>query len=676
MKLSLHKLLPTTKQDIIEVGFVFLMYFVVAKFSLYIFYAFETSPALIWPAIGLGLAAVIRGGYKMCTAIFIAHFLALETQVSNLSLLPVVVAFGYALQAAIGAYILNKLNFNDDLSKLRNILILVCISFTVTMIAPTISTFYQVYTGLLDLSPIANWGRAYGGGVFSVLVFTPAILFWYPWKKSFIPKELKYKFEIVAALICVAIATYVIFWTTLAQWLGIVVIFVIPAFYIWFALRFHPRWLSLAIVVTSLQGIAGVLLINPSNNALSEQLIASEVYIGLVAAIFYVFASVVEERKTAFLRLSEAYTVTKAADKTKNEFIAILAHELRNPLAPVITSLELLKVKNGDPETLKIIDDATVHTLMMRRLLDDLLDIARLGQNKVQLHRETISITQIIQQSLSSVENKAKDLGHTITLHLPQKDFLLYADPVRVKQIIINLLNNALKYTQKGGKIDFTCFKDDDFLILRVQDTGIGIAEDKLEHIFQPFKQLGSASRYSSGLGIGLFLTKQLVELHEGTILAKSDGANRGSTFTVHIPLHTELTKPFPVVTPVQKTLDVKTSRILIVDDNESAANILQKLLKLHGHEAAVAYSGIEALEKVPLFNPDVILLDIGMPHMDGYDTATKIRATAWDGIIIALSGFGQLTDKKRSLEAQFNHHLVKPAGISDILEIIVKLRK
>lgn len=675
MNSLLDILIPKTQKDILHVVAVAVLYFVVAKLSLYIFYAFNTSPALIWPVVGLGLASVIRGGYKMCLAIFCAQFLALETHTPGLSALPLMVAFGYALQAGCGAYILTKCGFTSELSKLRNILLLVLISFMITMIAPAISTIYQMYFGTLSLEPLANWGRSYGGGIFSVLVFTPAILFWHPWKRSHIPKERSHQIEIFAALGILLIATHLIFWTTLAQILGIAVIFVIPAILIWFALRFHPRWLSFAVVTTSLYGLAGVLLANTSGNQLSDQLIATEVYIGMVAAIFYVFAAVVDERRMAFIRLSEAFNMTKAADKSKNEFIAILAHELRNPLAPVITSLELLKTKSNDPEIIKIIEGASVHTLMMRRLLDDLLDIARLGQNKVQLHKETISIKQVIQQSLASAQEKANDLHHTITLHIPEKDFLFFADPVRIKQIIINLLNNALKYTQEGGKIELNCFKEDEFLIIKVHDTGIGIAKDKLEHIFEPFKQLGSASRYSSGLGIGLFLTKQLVELHGGTILAESAGTEKGSTFTVRIPLHTSLANASPLkVAPVDTELT--RTKILVVDDNESAANILEKLLRIKGHDAAAAYSGAQALEKVAAWNPEVVLLDIGMPGMDGYEAAKRIRQTSWGGILIALSGFGQQTDKARSLEAGFNHHLVKPAGINDILDIIAQLQK
>jgi signal transduction histidine kinase len=675
VKQYLQKILPTTNKERVLSFSIFLIYFAIAKIALLIYFSFDTSPALILPAVGFGLAMALLFGYKVWLPIFVGHFLAVVTQFPDAELRSLVAASGYAFQAVAGLYLLKKLYFGIEFEKVKNTIILVCCAFFITAIEPIIITLFQMYVGALTLTPLGYFGRLWGAGIFSVLVFTPFILSWFPFKRSFIPQELRFKLELSAAFTLLAVSNYFVFWTDTAQFIGIVVIFILPAALIWFGLRFHPRWLTLAVFITAIQGLAGTLLTHLPDDSISEQLLAVQVYVGLVAAIFYVFVAVVDERRSAFNKLEEAYGKAAASDKIKNEFIAILAHELRNPLAPVATSLELLKLKNRDPEIVQIIDDATEHAHMMRRLLDDLLDIARLGQNKIQLHKESASIRQIIDQSLSSVNEKARSLNHTVSLNVPEVDFLLYADPVRIKQIIINLLNNALKYTKTGGKIELKCHREDETLVIKVSDTGIGIEKSKMEHIFEPFKQLGASSRYSSGLGIGLFLTKQLVELHEGTIEVQSDGIGKGSTFTVRMPLNTaSITAMQPAAAP--QPLKVEATRILIVDDNESAANILQKLLRLHGHEVDVAYSGMEALQKINLGNPEVIFLDIGMPNMDGYETAKKIRTTSWDGTIIGLSGFGQQSDKAKALEAGFNHHLVKPAGIQDILAVIGKLKE
>lgn len=675
VKQFLLKIFPSTNKEFTLSVILLLGYFAIAKLGLLIYFSFGTSPALIWPAVGFALAMSLIYGHKVWLPIFVGHFLAILTQFPDAELRAFVAASGYAFQALASIYILRKLSFTLEFEKVRNTLILVCSAFFITAIEPIAVTLFQVSAGTLTMSPAAYLGRLWGAGIFSVLVFTPFILSWFHFKKNFIPEESRYKLELAAAFTLLVVSNYFVFWTETAQFIGIVVIFILPAALIWFGLRFHPRWLTLAVFVTSIQGLAGSLLTHTPEESLSEQLLAVQIYIGLVAAIFYVFVAVVDERRSAFNKLEEAYGKAAASDKLKNEFIAILAHELRNPLAPVITSLELLKLKNQDPDMVKVIEDASEHTHMMRRLLDDLLDIARLGQSKIQLHKENISIRQIIDQSLSSVQEKARSLNHTVTFNVPEIDFILFADPVRIKQIIINLLNNSLKYTKPGGLVELNCSRVDDMLVIKVTDTGIGIEKNKIKHIFEPFKQLGTATRYSSGLGIGLFLTKQLVELHEGTIEVHSEGVGKGSMFTVRLPLNTESAIAVKRSALPEAEVKVASTRILIVDDNESAANILQKLLKIHGHEVDVAYSGMEALQKINLGNPEVIFLDIGMPNMDGYEAAKKIRATSWDGIIIALSGFGQQSDKAKALEAGFNHHLVKPAGIHDILEVIAKLK-
>jgi len=665
-------------QDTFTFTLTTLLFFLIAVIFLYLYFALETSPALIWPPVGLALAMMILGGYRMWLPIFLGLFAAMLIVSSGSLFTMFAISAGYALQAIGGLYVLRQFNFENDLGKLRNMLIFVCVALGVTCIAPLVSTAGQMLAGTLSVDPSLSLFRAWGAGIFSMFIVTPLILFWYPFNKGRFAEDAFHKFEIAIATLFLLAANHFVFWTTLPQYIGIVVIFVLPAVLIWFALRLHPRWLAFAVTLTAIQSVAGAIYASPSNNPLNEQLLAIEIYVGLVAAIFYVFVAVVEERRSAFARLSEAYEITRASEKSKNEFIAILAHELRNPLAPVISSLELLRSQENDPQKNEMIESTLEHTVMMRRLLDDLLDIARLEQSKIVLHRETASIKKLVHQALPSVNEKAKSIGHTVQVSLPEEDFDLYVDPVRIKQIIINLLNNALKYTKVGGKIQLFCIKEGNEAVIRVTDTGIGIAPEKITHIFEPFKQLGSSSRYSSGLGIGLFLTRKLTELHGGRIQVESLGATRGSTFTVHIPIivppHTHIaTEQVPIAADKTST---NVQKILIVDDNKTAADILCKLLSLHKYEAKVAYSGKEAIAIASSFVPDAILLDIGMPDMDGYATAKALRALPWSGLIIALSGYGQPSDKSQSKEAGFDDHLVKPVGIEEIVAALSGKRR
>lgn len=668
----LQKILPSTNKEFTQSLLVFLGYFLIAKISLYIFYTFNTSPALIWPVVGFSIAVVVLLGYKLYVPIFLAQFLALSTQTPGIEQLSFVIAAGYALQAVVAFFTLKKLGFYPELEKVSNVIKILVIAFIVTMIEPTVATIYQIYIGGLDLTPFANWGRALGGGIFSVLVFTPAIFFWHKLRPSYISTLLtKEKIELLALCTLLILANYIVFWRDFSEFLGVTIIFMVPAVFIWIALRFHPRWLSFAIVLTALQSLAGAIIVHPSPTPLSEQLLAIQVYVGLVAAIFYVFAAVVDERRVAFKKLKEAYELAATANKSKSDFIAILAHELRNPLAPVVTSLELLKSQQTSPESIEVIKAAEENAHMMRRLLDDLLDMARLVQNKIVLHKESISATELVQNSLSSVNEKAESIGHTIEIHYPQDDFMVYVDEVRIKQIIINLLNNALKYSEFEAKIELRLYKKNSQLTIEVSDSGIGIDPEKIEHIFDPFTQLGKSTQYSSGMGIGLFLTKQLTELHGGKIEAKSGGHKKGSTFIVSIPIPAEMPEP---THPTQEQTVVPPTKILVVDDNEAAANILQKLLKIHGHNVEVAYSGQQTLSLVFTFLPDVLFLDIGMPVINGYEVAKTLRTKGWEGAIVALSGYGQESDKIKSTEAGFNYHLVKPVGIAEISAILSKI--
>jgi signal transduction histidine kinase/CheY-like chemotaxis protein len=657
-----------SKKDLLAFALAFFSYFILARFSLYIYYEFETSPAAILPQIGLALAAMILGGYRMWLPILLAQILASYTT-GMLSFDRILItAVSQTLQAVASLYILRTFGFTRELGKLKDMLLLIGVALLATSIAPTFSTVVRILTDTIEISPINNWARGWGAGIFSVLAFTPIIIKLALRRNNFVNASMGEKLEALGAYTVLVVVNYVVFWTVLPQFMGIIVIFLLPAVFLWFALRLHPRWLALGVFITAIQSVAGAILAHATDNPLNEQLLAIQIYVSMVSVIFYVLAAVVEERRKAYTQLAQSYEMTLKSDKAKNDFIAILAHELRNPLAPVISSLELLKARSAEAAYKETVENALTHTLMMRRLLDDLLDMARLVQNKITLRRETSPLLNILKQCLASVDDFAKSRNIEIKTELPREHLLVYADPIRLKQVVINLLNNACKYTHRGGTVILTYGMDGGRFFIQVADNGVGITSEMLHHIFEPFQQAEGATRYGSGLGIGLFLTKRLVEMHGGTIEVHSSGLGKGSTFTVYLP-HPE-TLP-EIIETTQAPVAEKTSRILIVDDNEAAANILQKLLNLHKQETEVAYSGKDALMKISTFDPHVILLDIGMPDMDGYETARQLRAKNWNGAIVALSGFGQDSDKERSKAAGFDTHLVKPVGIDEILQTV-----
>lgn len=646
---------------------VFLTYFITAKASLYIYFTFDTSPALIWPPVGIALALFIFYGYKMWIPVFLAQYLAVVTEIQGVQLLALVIAAAYALQGVTSLYILRKARFDHTSHEVKHVLILIYVALGATIIEPIIATLYQILTSTLTVSPSLNLGRAWGAGIFSVLVFTPFILSWYPSKRVQISQ--KEWIELFTAFTLLSIVNYFLFWTVFPENLGVVVIFILPAVLIWFTLRFHQRWLTLAILISAIQSIVGSIIVDPSSLPLNEQLLTFEIYIAFVAAIFYVFISIVQERKFAFSELEKSYQSVIESNKAKNEFIAILAHELRNPFAPIVSSFEILKLQPQSLQSARIIENVHEHIEMMRHLLDDILDIARLTKGTIKVQKEVASCFNIIEQSVASVRGYAGSLNCTIQVHLHEDDVFVHVDAIRIKQIIIILLDNACKYGKASGIVELSCQKTDGYLCIKIKDEGIGIPENMFQRIFEPFKLHDSNTPHSTGLGIGLFLAKKLIEIHEGRIEVQSEGLEKGSSFSVYIPL--SLTPPSKVVTEVTPNV---TLRVLIVDDNQPAADTLKQILELNKQEVAVVYSGAKALIEVVTFKPHIILLDIGMPLMDGYEVARRIRASNWRGTIIALSGYGQESDKQESMRAGIDYHLTKPIHSKDILSLFTKI--
>jgi len=362
----------------------------------------------------------------------------------------------------------------------------------------------------------------------------------------------------------------------------------------------------------------------------------------------------------------------RQADQRKDEFLATLGHELRNPLAPLLTGLQLLKATGTDgPHVEKVMAVMERQVDHLVRLVDDLLEVSRITRGLVEIHREEIDLNALVLSAIETTRPLLDAAAHELRVSVPTESLTVVGDPVRLMQVFANLLTNAAKYTNAGGKIWVTVTYEGERAFVSVRDNGIGIPASHLGLVFEMFMQVDRSSRRAQGgLGIGLTLVRSLVAMHGGRIEARSAGIGNGSEFVVELPV-----RPFPVgatksTAPLPR---FPSRRILVVDDNEDAADTLGALLSSLGATTMVVNSGAEALAEFPRFCPDVMLLDIGMPEMDGYQVAREIRALERhrEVLLIALTGWGQDQDHYRSRAAGFDHHLVKPPDIERLRELI-----
>lgn len=387
----------------------------------------------------------------------------------------------------------------------------------------------------------------------------------------------------------------------------------------------------------------------------------------------------VTERKSAEEALRESQDALRNANRRKDEFLATLAHELRNPLAPIRNAVHLMKHAQPSEAQLKsvrdIIDRQVRH---MVRLVDDLMDVSRITLGQVNLRNEPVSLGRVLTEAVEAARPLIETSEHCLTVQLPSENMQIEGDATRLSQVFQNLLHNAAKYTPKCGRILLEAGREADFAVIRIKDNGIGIPEELHERIFELFTRAHPSEEIkSSGLGIGLALARQLIELHRGTISVSSEGPGAGSEFVVRLPLMQGPGAALTAAAEADNSIRVDERRVLIVDDNADAAESLAMLLEHAGCSVDVALDGASALTALARFRPDTVLLDIGMPGMDGYATARLMRATPGgkDLFLVALTGWGQDEDKRRALEAGFDEHLTKPVDLS-VLETVLTLER
>lgn len=667
---------------------VFALLFTAIKLNQYLFFHFNTNPAVLFIPTGIALGAVYLFGNRALIPIACAWFLGSLTSPSQAHLLTAILfALAYTLQSFFGGYLLTRFKFSGTMEHTRDALCIIGVALLLPSIAPSITTLVGWFAGSLTASVWESWSRAWAGGVVNILILTPLIT---SWSRYTVPKESENSIERIMSLLLLILVTYLTFWTTVPHSNTFLILYFLLTVLLWIGLRLHPRFVTLSLFLITVFGMFGSIASHSTAVPLNQQLLADELFVILIAPIFLILSALVEQGRQS-AEESEARAQALEAvnrklsfeDQAKSEFLATLAHELRNPLAPVVSSLELLKIEllqRNESDLIQLIEVADAHNLTLTRLLDDLLDVARISRKKFKLQKTVIELHSVIELAKRTVAALYESRSHTLSLTVSSEKMWVLVDPLRLEQILINLLNNAAKYTLPGGHITLSIKNVERGLHIRIKDNGIGLELPMRNKIFEPFIQSDDRSQ---GLGIGLSLTKRLVELHGGEIWAESEGLGKGSEFVVVLP--DVQSAQVPLAVPEQRrrndpqsSAEIKTRfDILIVDDNEAAAQGLGKLLEHSGHSISLAYDGIAAIEKMKTKASQIVLLDIGMPDMDGYEVATRLRQMhEYNSVVlIALTGYGQLEDKKKAEHAGFNYHVTKPVSIVDIEDILTNIR-
>jgi two-component system CheB/CheR fusion protein len=379
------------------------------------------------------------------------------------------------------------------------------------------------------------------------------------------------------------------------------------------------------------------------------------------------------ERKRLEEELRQRADELARADRRKDEFLAMLAHELRNPLAPIRNALQIMRLRGlPDPTVRQAWEIMSRQAEHLSSLVDDLLDVSRITRGKVQLKVQRTDLAAAVAMAVDATRPLVEKRNHTLNVALPPTPVWVEADPVRLTQVVTNLLTNAAKYTDPGGRIDVAGRANGTQAVLTVRDTGIGIAPEAQATVFDLFVQTDdSLDRSQGGLGIGLTLARRLVEMHGGSVAVASEGKGKGSEFTVRLPLSPAGGPVVPAAAEPAPPVGSASRRIAVVDDNKDGAESLALLLRMWGHEPFLAFDGAAALKLIETERPDLVLLDIGLPRLDGYEVARRIRAAGPHPVLVAMTGYGQEEDRRKSRAAGFDHHLTKPVE-PDALQAVI----
>lgn len=638
----------------------------------------SAAPGLVFPASGIAFAALYLEGFALWPIVFVASLAGYALAGSSpvyMLILPV----AHTLQAIAGAWMLQRVGLDPLFRRMKDVLALIGVSLLAGLIVPTLGTaarYLNSYIYDLPLSAV-TWGSWYVATVYSLLVISPFLIRWFA--KPRFSRTGTQAVETLGALAVLSVICYFLFLTPHSSFLGISLVYLLLVPLFWIALRLRPRFTTLAMLVLSAFAFFGVFFGPNAGADVGMRLYQTELFLIIIAAIFFILTSLEEERRviTSLMRsqvatLQTALERVGGQDRAKSEFIAMLAHELRNPLAPIVSSIDLLRLKGpqDDPEHTETLDlmENRMHTV--RRLLDDLLDVSRISENKLTLEKEQVQVSEIVKRAAASADHYFKERDQRLVIEMPSEELVIEADPVRIEQVVTNLLTNASKFSNPRDEIRLSVRPAGSMVEIAVSDQGVGIDKDMLARVFDPFLQVELGKRTRQGLGIGLALVRSLTEMHGGTVRARSEGPGQGSQFAAILPLAANGTKVKQArPAPVREVATASNGkRILVVDDNDAAAWSVGRLLELKGYAIDYAYDGGQALDKARTAPPDAVLLDIGLPDQDGNEVATKLRSSGYTGRLVALSGYSMANTREDDL---FDAYLVKPVGLTDLVRAL-----
>ncbi len=688
------------------------LYFGAAKVGLTMaFLAEQVSP--VWPATGIALAAVLLLGPRVWPGIALGAFVANATAEEPL-LVAAGIAVGNTLEALAGAWLVGLgRRFRPALDGMADALALIGLAAGVaTTVAATIGVT-SLCAGRLE--PWSRFGALWGvwwlGDAMGALVMAPLLLTWLaPERQVWPPRR---TLELAAGVALGAVVCALVFAARPAPALapGPSLEYAAFPFLVWAALRGGPRGATLVTFVTSAVAIGGTLAGSGPFAAVRphDALVLLQTYMVVVALTGLFLAAAVAERdraeraRTELSRQSERELRAEAsrraavegelreraeqladADRRKDEFLAMLGHELRNPLGAVSNALHVLRAggdAGGPSRGARMLDVIERQVGHLTRLVGDLLEVSRITRGEISLRKEALDLRAVVVRAVETAQPWIDERGHRVALERPPQTLTLPGDAMRLEQVFANLLHNAAKYTDPGGRIDVSLARDGDAAVVRVRDDGIGIQPELLPHVFDLFTQGDrSLDRARGGLGIGLTLVRRIVELHGGTIEARSEGAGRGAEMVVRLPVGETAAgaEAVPAAPPLPEEADAGQPRMLIVEDQQDAAEGLAELMRMRGFSVEIALDGLAALASAEARVPAVVLLDLGLPGLDGFEVARRLRQLPGlgDTLVVALSGYGRDEDRERGREAGIDRHLVKPVELRELDKVLEELRR
>jgi signal transduction histidine kinase len=641
------------------------VYFAAAKFGLSFFALIHPSASAVWLPTGIAMAAVLLGGFRFLPAVFVGAFLANVTTAGSVSS-SLGVALGNTLETVLAVSLVERFAggrqaFNSPAGILKFI---VLAAFLSTTVSATMGVLSLTVGGVpTDAAAGEVWLTWWLGDAAGAVVVTPLVVLWWTNRSwDLAARKLVEAALLIAAIGGVGAATF--FHPRLSQY---PIAFLCLAPLVWGALRFGPREIATAIAVLGVVATTATATDRGPFAMLTanESLLVLQAFLGRISMTALPMAALTVERRAALKRERAARAEADAASRSKDEFLAILSHELRNPLAAISMAATVLDTgaQTGESSA-RLVASISRQAQHLARLIDDLLEIGRMTANKLILRKEPLELGEAARRCVETLAQAQGLAAGRIEVAL--EAVWIDADPVRITQVVQNLLTNALKHTPVGKRIRVIGRDLGAVAELCVEDEGFGIPPDLLPNVFDPFTQgRQGLDRSAGGLGLGLTLVRRLTELHNGTIVAQSGGVDRGSAFTLRFP--SRAAPAGAVAVASERARADRPRRLLVVEDNVDARQTLRTLLEALGHEVHEAGDGEAGVAAALERRPDLVFVDIGLPRLDGYEVARRLRDAKFGARLVALTGYGRDDDVKRAREAGFDEHLLKPATLEQL---------